>query len=202
MVYAMAAVKRGEQCSTLLFDESVESHIVRSQGLGFDVAAAIKAGRMRVADLDPAELSLGQIAHLLVRQVEEDNVGLVVIDTLNGYLQSAVEEHAVFLQLRELISYLNRRRVVTLLTLTEHGILGSERSTPIDVSFLADNVILLRYFEARGAIRQALSVVKKRTGQHERTIRELIVKPGGISVGEPLENLAAVLTGTPQHLPP
>ena len=157
---------------------------------------------MRVKDLDPAELSLGQIAHLLVRQVEEDNVGLIVIDTLNGYLQSAAGEQAVFLHLRELISYLNRRRVVTLLTLTEHGILGSDRSTPIDVSFLADNVILLRYFELRGAIRQALSVVKKRTGQHERTIRELTSKPGGISVGEPLEDLTSVLTGTPQHLPP
>ena len=201
-VYAMAAAKRGEHCSILLFDESAESHIARSQGLGFDIAAAIEAGRMRVKDLDPAELSLGQIAHLLVRQVEEDKVSLIVIDTLNGYLQSAAGEQAVFLHLRELISYLNRRRVVTLLTLTEHGILGSDRSTPIDVSFLADNVILLRYFEARGAIRQALSVVKKRTGQHERTIRELTLKPGGISVGEPLEDLTAVLTGTPQHLPP
>jgi circadian clock protein KaiC len=199
-VYAMAAAKRGEHCSILLFDETVESHIVRSKGLGLDIAAAIKAGLIRVADLDPAELSVGQIAHLLVRQVEEENVGLIVIDTLNGYLQSAAGEHAVFLHLRELISYLNRRRVVTILTLTEHGILGSERSTPIDVSFLADNVILLRYFEARGAIRQALSVVKKRTGQHERTIRELKLKPGGISVGEPLEDLAAVLTGTPQDL--
>jgi circadian clock protein KaiC len=200
-VYAMAAAKRGEHCSVLLFDESAESHIARSQGLGFDIAAEIDAGRMRVKDLDPAELSPGQIAHLLVRQVEEDNVGLIVIDTLNGYLQSAAGEPAVFLHLRELMSYLNRRRVVTLLTLTEHGILGSDRSTPIDVSFLADNVILLRYFEAGGAIRQALSVVKKRTGQHERTIREFTLKPGGISVGEPLEDLTAVLTGTPQHLP-
>ena len=199
-VYAMAAAERGEHCSILLFDESAESHIARSQGLGLNIAAAIEAGRIRVEDLDPAELSLGQIAHLLVRQVEVDNVGLIVIDTLNGYLQSAAGEQAVFLQLRELISYLSRRRVVTLLTLTEHGIFGSDRSTPIDVSFLADNVILLRYFEARGAIRQALSVVKKRTGQHERTIRELTLKPGSISVGEPLEDLTGVLTGTPQYV--
>ena len=111
----MAAAKRGEHCSILLFDESAESHIARSQGLGFDIAAAIKAGRMRVEDLDPAELSLGQIAHLLVRQVEEDKVSLIVIDTLNDYLQSAAGEQGVFLHLRELISYLNRRRVVTLL---------------------------------------------------------------------------------------
>jgi circadian clock protein KaiC len=199
-VFAMAAAKRGEHCSILLFDESAESHITRSQGLAFNIAAAIEAGCIRVEDLDPAELSLGQIAHLLVRQVETQNVGLIVIDTLNGYLQSAAGEEAVHLQLRELISYLNRRRVVTLITLTEHGIFGSDRSTPIDMSFLADNVILLRYFEAQGAIHQALSVVKKRTGQHERTIRELTLKPGSISVGEPLEDLTGVLTGTPQYV--
>ena len=199
-VYAMAAAERSQHCSILLFDESVESHIARSQGLGLNIAAEIEAGRIRVNDLDPAELSPGQIANLLVRQVEGENVGLVVIDTVNGYLQSAAEEQAVFLHLRELISYLRRRRVVTLLTLTEHGILGSDRSTPIDVSFLADNVLLLRYFEVQGAIHQALSVVKKRTGQHERTFRELTLKPGSIGIGEPLEDLTGVLTGTPHYV--
>jgi circadian clock protein KaiC len=198
-VYAMAAAERGERCSILLFDESVESHIARSQGLGLNIAPAIEAGRIRVNDLDPAELSAGQIAGLLVRQVEVDKVGVVVIDTVNGYLQSAAEEQAVFLHLRELISYLRRRRVVTLLTLTEHGILVSDRSTPIDVSFLADNVLLLRYFEAKGAIHQALSVVKKRSGQHERTIRELTLKPGSIALGEPLEDFTGVLTGAPNY---
>jgi circadian clock protein KaiC len=132
--------------------------------------------------------------------VERENVGFVVIDTLNGYLQSAMEEQAVFLHLRELISYLGRRRVVTLLTLTEHGIVGSERSTPIDVSYLADNVFLLRYFEAQGAIRQAISVVKKRTGYHERTIRELTLRPGRIGVGEPLADFIGVLSGTAQDV--
>ncbi len=189
-----------ERCSILLFDESVESHIARSQGLGLDIAPAIEAGRIRVNDLDPTELSAGQIAGLLVRHVEVDNIGLVVIDTVNGYLQSAAEEEAVFLHLRELISYLRRRRVVTLLTLTEHGIFVADRSTPIDVSFLADNVLLLRYFEAKGAIHQALSVVKKRTGQHERTIRELTLKPGSIALGEPLEDFTGVLTGEPNYV--
>ena len=117
-VYAMAAAERDQHCSVLLFDESVESHIARSQGLGLNIAAEIEAGHIRVNDFDPAELSPGQIANLLVRQVETENVGLVVIDTVNGYLQSAAEEQAVFLHLRELISYLRRRRVVTLLTLT------------------------------------------------------------------------------------
>jgi circadian clock protein KaiC len=199
-VYAMAAADGGERCSILLFDESVESHIARSQGLGLSIAPAIEAGLILVNALDPAELSPGQIADLLVRQVEENHVGLVVIDTVNGYLQSAVEDRAVFLHLRELISYLRRRRVVTLLTLTEHGILVGDRSTPIDVSFLADNVLLLRYFEAKGAIHQAISVVKKRAGQHEHTIRELTLKPGSIALGEPLEDFTGVLTGAPNYL--
>jgi circadian clock protein KaiC len=199
-IYAMAAAERGERCSILLFDESIESHIARSQGLGLNIAPVIEAGRIRVNDLDPAELSPGQIADLLVRQVEVDSVGLVVIDTVNGYLQSAAEEKAILLHLRELISYLRRRRVVTLLTLTEHGILVSDRSTPIDVSFLADNVLLLRYFEAKGALHQALSVVKKRAGPHEHTIRELILKPGSIALGEPLEDFTGVLTGAPNYL--
>jgi len=196
-VYAMAAAEKGHRCSILLFDENIDSHIARSQGLGLNIAPAIEAGRIRLNDLDPAELSPGQIADLLVRQVEVDNVRLVVIDTVNGYLQSASEDQALILHLRELISYLRRRGVVTLLTLTEHGILVSERSTPIDVSFLADNVLLLRYFEAKGAIRQALSVVKKRAGQHEHTIRELTLKPGSIALGEPLKDFTGVLTGAP-----
>jgi len=198
-IYAMAAAKRGERCSILLFDESVETHAARSQGLEIDTAAAIEAGQIQMHQLDPAELSPGQIAHLLVRQVEDEGVGLVVIDTLNGYLQSAMEEPTVLLHLRELISYLGRRRVVTLLVLTQHGILGPDLATPIDVSFLADNLFLLRYFEARGSVRQALSLVKKRTGNHERTIRELIVKTGGISLSEPLEGFTGVLTGTPRY---
>lgn len=199
-LYTMAAAERGENCSVLLFDESVESYTARSRGLGLDIAAATETGRVRVKELDPAELSLGQIAHLLVGQVESENVGLVVIDTLNGYLQSAMEEAAVLLHLRELISYLGRRRVVTLLTLTEHGILGPERSAPIDVSYLADNVFLLRYFEAHGAVRQAISVVKNRTGPHERTIRELTLRPGRVLVGEPLADFIGVLSGTAQDV--
>jgi len=135
----------------------------------------------------------------MVRQVEEEHVGVVIIDTLNGYLQSALEEPAVLLHVRELVSYLNRRQVLTLLTLTQHGILGPDMATPVDLSFLADNVFLMRYFETQGAIRQALSVVKKRSGKHERTIREFIMRPGGIGVSEPLEDFSGVLTGTPRY---
>ena len=198
-IYAMAAAQRGERSCIILFDESVETHIARSQGLGLDIVAAIDAGLVRMNHLDPAELSPGQIASFMVRQVEEEHVGVVIIDTLNGYLQSALEEPAVLLHVRELVSYLDRRQVLTLLTLTQHGILGPDMATPVDLSFLADNVFLMRYFETQGAIRQALSVVKKRSGKHERTIREFIMRPGGIGVSEPLEDFSGVLTGTPRY---
>lgn len=198
-LYAFAAATHAEKSSLLLFDESVETHLTRSHGLGLDLAGARDAGRLYIDHLDPAELSAGQIAHLLVRQVEEENVKVVVIDTLNGYLQSAMEEPTVLLHIRELVSYLNRRQVVTLLTLTQHGILGPEMTAPIDLSFLADNVFLLRYFETEGTIRKALSVVKKRSGKHEHTIREFILQPGGVRVSEPLTGFTGVLTGTPVY---
>jgi circadian clock protein KaiC len=198
-LYAYAAAAKGENSSILLFDESVETHLTRSQGLGLDLAAARDAGRIRIDHFDPAELSAGQIAHLLVRQVEQEGVKVVVIDTLNGYLQSAMEKPTILLHIRELISYLSRRQVVTLLTLTQHGILGPEMTAPIDLSFLADNVFLLRYFEADGSIRKALSVVKKRSGKHEHTIRELIMQPGGVQVSQPLTGFSGVLTGTPVY---
>jgi circadian clock protein KaiC len=124
---------------------------------------------------------------------------VVVIDTLNGYLQSAMDEPTVLLHVRELITYLSRRNVAIFLTLTQHGILASEMQGPIDLSFLADNVVLLRYYEIGGAIHKALSVVKKRSGPHERTIRELILDARGITVSEPLEGLSGVLTGTPVY---
>jgi circadian clock protein KaiC len=198
-LYAMEAAKRGEKSSILLFDESIETHVARGEGLGLDISAAREAGLVRLNHLDPAELSVGQIAELLVRQVEEEQVSVVVIDTLNGYLQSATDEPTVLLHIRELITYLSRRNVAIFLTLTQHGILGPEMDAPIDLSFLADNVVLLRYYEVAGAIHKALSLVKKRSGRHERTIRELIVEPGAITVSEPLEGFSGVLTGTPAY---
>ncbi|PPD45808.1 MAG: Circadian clock protein kaiC [Methylocystis sp.] len=198
-LYAMAAAARGENSSILLFDESVETHITRSQGLGLDMATARAGGRVRLNHLDPAELSPGQIADLVIRQVEEEQVKVVVIDTLNGYLQSALEEPTILLHLRELITYLGRRQVATFLTLTQHGILGPEMESPVDMSFLADNVFLLRYFEMQGGIHKALSVVKKRSGRHEHTIRELILRDGGVDVIAPLKDFRGVLTGNPIH---
>ena len=201
-LYAIAAAERGESSCILLFDESVETHLARSEGLGLKLRAERDSGRIQIFHLDPAELSVGQITHLLRKHVENEGVKLVAIDTLNGYLQSAMEDETVLLHLRELISYLGRRRVVTLLTLTQHGLLGPEMTAPIDLSFLADNIILLRYFEANGAVHKALSVVKKRIGKHETTIRELVLRPDRIDVSEPLEGFGGVLTGTPFRVPP
>jgi circadian clock protein KaiC len=198
-LYAIEAAKNGEKSSILLFDESIETHVARSEGLGLDISGAIDAGLVRLNHLDPAEFSVGQIAELLVRQVEEEQVKVVVIDTLNGYLQSAMDEPTVLLHIRELITYLSRRNVAIFLTLTQHGILGPEMEAPIDLSFLADNVVLLRYYEVGGAIHKALSVMKKRSGRHERTIREFVLEPGGITVSEPLEGFSGVLTGTPVY---
>lgn len=196
-LYVIAAAARGEKSCVLLFDENVETYMTRSEGLGLKMRAAKEAGLVSIIHLDPAELSAGQVASLLIRHVEADGAKVVVIDTLNGYLQSATEEPSVFLHIRELISYLSRRQVMILITLTQHGILGLEMATPIDLSFLADNVFLLRYFEMKGALHKALSVVKKRTGGHEHTIRELTVGNGRIEVSEPLEGFSGVLTGTP-----
>jgi len=195
--YMRAAAERGERSVLCLFDESVRTCFARCRGVGIDMEGMAASGQVLMDHLDPAERTPGEIAGLLVRQVEERNVRLVVLDTLNGYLQSAAEEPMVLLHLRELLTYLSRRQVVTILILTQHGILGAEMATPIDVSFLADNVLLLRFFEAEGSIRQVLSVVKKREGKHERTIRELWLDGGGINLSEPLTDFSGLLSGAP-----
>ena len=198
-VYSLANAEQGKKSSVLLFDENVETYLARCRGLGMQMDAAIEAGLVAIEHLDPAELTAGQIANRLVEQVETEGIDLVTIDTLNGYLLSASEEPNILLHLRELVSYLARRRVVTILTMTQHGILGSEMTTPLDISFVADNVLLLRFFEAHGSIRQCLAVIKKRTGHHERTIREITLSSGGVNVGAPLRDFAGVLTGSPQY---
>jgi circadian clock protein KaiC len=200
--YMRAAAERGERSVLCLFDESVRTCFVRCGGLGIDMEGMAASGQVLMDHLDPAERTPGEIAGLLVRQVEEHDVRLVVLDTLNGYLQSGAEEPMVLLHLRELLTYLSRRQVVTILILTQHGILGAEMGTPIDVSFIADNVLLLRFFESDGSIRQVLSVVKKREGKHERTIRELSLQAEGISLSEPLTGFAGLLSGTPYRSGP
>ena len=149
--------------------------------------------------LDPAELSPGEFAHLIREAVEQSRVKIVVVDSLNGYLNAMPEERFLAIQLHELLMFLSQQGVATILISAHHGLMGAQMQTPIDASYLADAVLLLRYFESRGEVRQAISVVKKRGGQHERTIREFAMRNGGIRVGEVLREFRGVLTGVPVY---
>jgi circadian clock protein KaiC len=173
----------------------------RSAGLGMDFAPLIEAGQVSLRQLDPAELSPGEFAYAVRDAADNDKSRIIVIDSLNGYLNAMPSEQFLELHLHELLSYLNQQDVTTLFLMTQHGIVGSAATAPVDASYLADTVLLLRYFEAAGEIRQAISVIKKRTGQHERAIRELRFNKG-IEVGEPLRNFQGVLSGTPQIIRP
>ncbi|HEX8474163.1 MAG TPA: ATPase domain-containing protein [Pyrinomonadaceae bacterium] len=197
--FVASAAQRGEFTSTFIFDENVNTYMTRAAGIGTDLRADVEAGRIRVQRVDPAELSPGQFAHYVRQAVEQDNARIVVIDSLNGYLQSMPDEKFLTVQMHELLSYLNHRGVVTLLLMAQHGFLGTAMNSPVDVSYLADTVVLLRYFESGGAVRRAISVVKKRTGFHEDTIRELRISSKGIEVGRPLTEFHGVLTGVPTY---
>jgi circadian clock protein KaiC len=199
--WADAAATRGERVVIYLFDEGIGTYLHRCDGIGLGVRDHVAAQRVQLRQLDPAELSPGEFNHLLREAVERDATRVVLIDSLNGYLNAMAEEHAVLVQLHELLSYLSRNGVMTLLTLALHGLVGSESHAPLDVSYLADTVVLLRYFEAAGELRRAISVVKKRTGAHERSIRELrLSRP--IAVGEPLRQFSGVLGDSPAFVGP
>lgn len=197
--YAYAAAERGENSALFHFDETLAPLIERSTNLGMDVRPHIESKNMEVRQLDPAELSPGEFAADIVKAVEERHVRIVIIDSLNGLLNSMTEERQMILQMHELCAYLNQQGVATFLVLAQPGILGPHMMPPIDLSYLADNVLLLRYFEAFGAVRKALSVVKKRSGAHEGTIRELRLRAGGIDIGETLSDFHGVLTGVPTY---
>lgn len=199
-LYAISAANRGERAAIFTFDESVETLLERTQGLGMDLLPHVQSGRIVVTKIDPGEVSPGEFAHM-VREASKDRDGegrlsLVVIDSLNGYLASMPEERFLTMQLHELLAYLSQAGIVTFLIVTQHGMLGA-MSSPVDASYLADAVILFRYFEADGEIRQAISIVKKRSGGHERTIREFSMKGGRIAVGEPLREFQGILSGIP-----
>jgi circadian clock protein KaiC len=149
--------------------------------------------------VDPAELSPGELSWRVRNAVERDGVQLIVVDSLNGYLQSVPEESFLLLHLHELLTYLAQKGVTTIMNMAQHGLLGPAMTSPIDISYLADSVLLLRYFEAGGEVRQAISAVKKRSGKHERSIRELKLDHGGVKVGKPLKDFHGVLTGVPTY---
>ena len=196
--YAFSAAKQGGHACMFLFDEALPTLLERSAGLGMPLEALIEAGSLKVQQVDPVELSAGEFGQLVRSSVRPGETSIVVIDSLNGYLNAMPSERFLTLQLHELLMYLGQQGVSTLLLLAQHGMMG-QMTAPIDASYLADAVILLRYFEAFGEIRQAVSVVKKRTGKHERIIRELKMD-NGISVGPALKEFQGVLTGVPEYV--
>ena len=197
--YAKTAVEQGQRVRFYLFDERLSTFRLRATALGMELEDAISDGRLHLQQIEPTELSPGEFARQVVDSVENDGTSMVVIDSINGYMQSMPEERLLPVQVHELLTYLANNRVTSIMTLVQRGVFGNPVDEAADVSYLADTVILLRYFEVNGAVRQAISVVKKRSGNHERTIRECRVGRGGLRVGEPLTEFQGVLTGVPEY---
>lgn len=197
--YAVSMAQRNQKSLVLLFDEGVTTFLARADGLGIPARAAVEQGLIEIRQLDAGEVSAGEFDALVLEAVE-NGAALVALDSLNGYLNAMAEERLVLLKLHELLAFLSAHSVVTVLSLAQHGLMGDRTQSPIDVSYLADTVVLLRYFEAGGELRKALSVVKKRIGTHERSIREFAVDGEGIHVGEPLRAFQGVLSGTPTFI--
>jgi circadian clock protein KaiC len=195
--FLTSAAERGERGLMFTTDETVETILIRCRGLGIPLEPHLKNKMIDVQRLDPSELSPGEFITRIRTDVEEKECRVVIIDSLNGLL-TAMQEHAMLVQLHELFSYLSHMGVTTFVVMAQFGLLGTQMGSPVDVSYLADNVLLFRYFEAMGAVRQAISVVKRRSGPHERSIRELRLSPKRIEIGAPLEEFEGVLTGVPK----
>ena len=195
--FAAAAAARGGHASLFIFDESEATLVSRCAALGIDLRKHMEEGRVTVQRIDPAELSPGEFAHAIRHAVERQHALVVIIDSLNGYLNAMPEERFLITQLHEILSYLGQQHVVSILLGAHHGIIGNQMKTPVDASYLADAIVLLRYYEAKGEVRQAISVIKKRGGDHERTIRDFRLQDGRIRVGEPLRGFRGILTGVP-----
>lgn len=196
--FAMSAVQRGEKAALFVFDEELGLLFDRMDGMGIGLKAAHKKGDVLIEQVDAAELSPGEFAHRVRQTVDSKNIKTVVIDSLNGYRAAMPEENSLILHMHELLQYLNRQGATTFMTVAQHGLVGDMQS-PVDVTYLADTVILLRYFEAQGRVRRAVSVIKKRTGTHEETIREFKINAKGLFVGQPLVNFKGVLRGVPDY---
>lgn len=196
--YAVAAAARGEKAAIFLFDETVDTLCARAESLGMALEEPMKSGLITVRQLDPAELTAGEFSYAVRKSVTEEGARVVVLDSLNGFMDSVPEERFISMHLRELLTYLNHKGVATLTVLAQHGLLGATApGKTVDVSYLADNVILFRYFEARGEVHRAISVMKKRSGPHERTIREFMLSEEGITIGAPIREFQGVLSGNP-----
>jgi circadian clock protein KaiC len=189
-------MQRGEKAAIFVFDEELGLLFDRMRQLGIDLELWRDKGMLLIEQIDAAELSPGEFTHRVCDRVDAAQVKTVVIDSLNGYQAAMPEENAIILHVHELLQYLNRQGANTFLTVAQHGLVG-EMKAPVDVTYLADTVILLRYFEALGKVRRAVSVIKKRTGHHEDTIREYRIGSSGLTLGAPLVDFQGVLRGVP-----
>ncbi|HUS34097.1 MAG TPA: ATPase domain-containing protein [Verrucomicrobiae bacterium] len=196
--HAVSLAKRGEKSAVFIFDENRKTLSRRARAVGLGLEEQVAKEMIRIQQIDPAELSPGEFTAIVQREVEKTGVSMVIIDSLNGYLNSMPDERFLNLQLHELLSYLSQQGIVSILTLAQHGMIGNMQS-PVDVTYLADAVVLLRFFEAKGKIHKAVSVVKKRSGHHESAIRELTMTDGKVAVGRPLDNYRGILTGVPSE---
>jgi circadian clock protein KaiC len=199
IVFIAAAVARGEKAALFVFDEELGLLFARMKGIGIDLEAMQRSGDLLIEQVDAAELSPGEFAHRVRRRVDEDDIKTVAIDSLNGYQAAMPEENSLILHIHELLQYLNRRGAATFMTVAQHGLVGDMKA-PVDVTYLADTVMLLRYFEAVGTVRRAMSIIKKRTGMHESTIREYRIDHRGLTIGEPLDGFQGVLRGVPLYI--
>jgi circadian clock protein KaiC len=196
-LYANRAAEEGERAACYLFEESLETFMDRARGFGLDLEKHVASGHLFVQQVDPAEMSPGEFSQKVRDAIATHKASVVVIDSLNGYIHAMPSERFLLMYMHELLSYLGRQGVLTILIVAQYGLLGQSMHSPVDVTYLADTVIVLRYFEAGGEVKQALSVIKKRKGRHERTIREMRFGPGGIKVGRPLREFQGILTGVP-----
>ncbi len=197
--YAISSVEQGGRAAMFAFDETLATLVKRGKGLGLDIKKHVDSGRLLLRQVDAAELSPGRMIHEIRQLVEKQNLKVLIIDSLNGFLNAMPGEKFLAMQLHELLTYVGQKGITTLMTVAQHGFVGTNIDTPVNVSYLADSVLLFRYFESGGEVRQALSVIKKRSGEHERTVRELVMKNGKIAVGTVLTEFEGVLTGAPTY---
>ena len=196
-LYAYEAAKQGKRAALFCFDERLETFLTRSEGLGMNLRGLVAEGLISIKPISTAELSPGEFSQLVRNSVEEGQAKVVLMDSLTGYFHSMPQEEALLAQMHDLLAFLSNSGVLSILIVSQHGLIGQGIQGPLDVSYMSDTVILLRHFEAAGAVRKAISVIKKRTGRHETTIRELKLAPGGIAVGEPIKDFSGVLSGMP-----
>ena len=195
----VAALERGDRAAYFLFDERLATLLQRSAALGMDLRPYLENGQLQLRQIDPAELSPGEFAGAVQSAVETDDARMIVIDSLNAYMHAMPSDNFLVLQLHELLSYLSQQGIISLLILGQHGVLGDLRSD-LDISYLADTVMMMRFFEVQGTVRKSMAVIKTRTSDHERTIREFDIDASGIGIGEPLTGVAGVLSGNPHYV--